>query len=94
MCIEKTSTPNFLFESVFFTFSYLFFIPQYIYRLKFALFLLSTWLYPETPISAKGGLVWFGFIVFNATFNNILAVSFIGKGNRVPGENHRPVASH
>jgi hypothetical protein len=32
------------------------------------------------------GLVW--FMVFNATFNNISVVSFIG------GENHRPVASN
>ena len=31
-----------------------------------------------------------GFMVFNATFSYIVAVSFIG----VPGENHRPVASH
>jgi hypothetical protein len=34
-------------------------------------------------------------MVFNATFNNILAVSFIGRGKQVPGENHTPVkASH
>jgi len=40
--------------------------------------------------------------VLNATFNNIsviswryiVAVSFIGGGNGVPGENHRSVASH
>jgi hypothetical protein len=30
-------------------------------------------------------------MVFNATFNNIVVVSFIGGG---PRENHRPVASH
>jgi hypothetical protein len=31
------------------------------------------------------GLLWFGFMVFNATFNNIsaiVAVSFIGGANR------------
>jgi hypothetical protein len=35
-------------------------------------------------------------MVFNTTFNNIyiVAVSFIGGGNGVPGENHRPVDSH
>jgi len=33
-------------------------------------------------------------MVFNATFNNILAISFIGGGNGVPGENHWPAASH
>ena len=34
-------------------------------------------------------------MVFNATLNNIIvAVSFIGRGNRVPRENHRPVTSH
>jgi len=31
-------------------------------------------------------------MVFNATFNNIVEVSFIGGG--VPGENHCPVAKH
>ena len=37
-----------------------------------------------------------GLMVFNATFNNIsvISVSFIVGGNRVPGENHRPAASH
>jgi hypothetical protein len=36
-----------------------------------------------------------GVMVFNATFNNIsVAVSFIGGGNQVPGENNRYVASH
>ena len=42
------------------------------------------------------GLVW--FMVFNATFNNILVVSWwsvlLAEETRVPGENHRPVASH
>jgi hypothetical protein len=42
-------------------------------------------------------MVW--FMVFNATFNNqyfscIVVISFIGGGNEVPRENHRPVASH
>ena len=41
-------------------------------------------------------LVW--FMVLNATFKNIfnyiMVASFIGGGTGVPGENHRPVASH
>ena len=40
--------------------------------------------------------VW--FIVFNATFNNILAISWrsvlLVEETGVPGENQRPVASH
>jgi len=45
-------------------------------------------------------LFWFvlGFIVFNATFNNISAISWrsvlLVEETGVPGENHRPVASH
>ena len=36
-------------------------------------------------------LVWFGFLVLNAIFNNIsVAVSVIGGGNRSTEENHRP----
>jgi len=42
------------------------------------------------------GLV--GFMVFNATFNNIAVISwwsvFLVKETGVPGENHRPAASH
>jgi len=37
-----------------------------------------------------------GLYVLNATFNNFsysMVVSFIGGGKRVPGENHRTVAS-
>ena len=38
------------------------------------------------------------FIVFNATFNNISVISWrsvlLVEETRVPGENHRPVASH
>jgi hypothetical protein len=40
--------------------------------------------------------VW--FMVFNATFNNISAISWrsvlLVKETGVPGENHRPLASH
>ena len=39
---------------------------------------------------------WF-MVYITDTFNNIsiiVAVSFIDGGNRLPGENHRPVASH
>ena len=43
------------------------------------------------------GLV-FWFMVFNATFNNISVASWrsvlLVEGAGVPGENHRPVASH
>jgi hypothetical protein len=38
------------------------------------------------------------FMVFNATFNNISVISWrsvlLVKKTGVPGENHRPVASH
>jgi hypothetical protein len=38
------------------------------------------------------------FMVFNATFNNISVISWqsvlLVEETRVPGENHRPVASH
>ena len=40
----------------------------------------------------------FRFMVFNATFNNISVILWrsilLVEENRVPGENHRPVASH
>jgi hypothetical protein len=42
--------------------------------------------------------IWFGFMVLNATFNNISAISWrsvlLVEETRVPGENHRRVASH
>ena len=43
---------------------------------------------------------WLGgwFMVFNATFNNISVISWrsvvLVEETGVPGENHRPVASH
>jgi hypothetical protein len=41
---------------------------------------------------------WFGFMVFNATFNNISVISWrsvlLVEENGGPGENHWPVASH
>jgi hypothetical protein len=42
---------------------------------------------------------WFGwFMVFNATFNNISVISWqlvlLEEETGVPGENHRPAASH
>jgi len=41
-------------------------------------------------------LVW--FMVFNATFNNILVISWqsvlLVKATGVPGKNHPPAASH
>jgi hypothetical protein len=45
-------------------------------------------------------LVWFGFgfVVFNATFNNISVISWLSvllvEETRVPGENHRSSAIH
>ena len=42
--------------------------------------------------------VWFGFTVFNATFNNISVISWqsvlMVEETGEPWENHRPVASH
>jgi hypothetical protein len=44
------------------------------------------------------GLEWLWFMVFNATFNNISAISrwsvLLVEETKVPGENHRPVANH
>jgi hypothetical protein len=43
-------------------------------------------------------MVWFRFMVFNATFNNISVISWLSvlliEETKVPGENHRPAASH
>ena len=43
-------------------------------------------------------LFWFWFMVFNATFNTISVISWwsvlLVEETVVPGENHRPVASH
>ena len=43
-------------------------------------------------------LAWFGFKVFNATFNNISVILWrsilLVEETGVHGENHRPVASH
>ena len=47
-------------------------------------------------MDVNDGLVW--FMVFNATLNNISVISwrsiFLVEETGVPGENHRPVASH
>jgi len=44
------------------------------------------------------GLVWFGFMVFMATFYNISVISWLSvllvEETGVPGESHRPVKSH
>ena len=46
----------------------------------------------------QSALVWFGFMVLDATFNNISAISWrsvlLVEETGGPGENHRPVASH
>jgi len=43
-------------------------------------------------------LIWFDFLVFNATFSNITAISWwpvlVMEEAGVPGENHRPCASN
>ena len=43
-------------------------------------------------------MIRLGFIVFNTTFNNISVILWqsvlLGKETEVPGENHRPDASH
>jgi TRAP-type C4-dicarboxylate transport system permease small subunit len=43
-------------------------------------------------------LVWFGFMMFNATFNTISVILWqsviLVEETRGPGENHRPVATH
>jgi hypothetical protein len=43
-------------------------------------------------------LVWFGFVVFNATFNNISVILWrqvlLVEETGGPGEKYRPVASH
>jgi hypothetical protein len=41
---------------------------------------------------------WWWFMVFNTTFNNISVISWqsvlLVEETRVPGQNHRPAASH
>jgi hypothetical protein len=41
---------------------------------------------------------WFRFMVFNTTFNTISTISWwsvlLVEETRVPGENHKPIASH
>jgi hypothetical protein len=53
---------------------------------------------PYILVPWLGGLVWFGFMVFNTTFNNISAISWrsvlLMEETGGPGEKHRPVASH
>jgi len=43
-------------------------------------------------------LAWYGFIVFNTTFNNISVISWqsvlLAEETGVPRENHQPAASH
>jgi hypothetical protein len=40
------------------------------------------------------GLVYGVFCHYQQYFSYIVVVSFIGGGNRVPGENHRPATGH
>jgi hypothetical protein len=62
------------------------FIYLFIYFLLFAVMI---------HIPKNQNLIWFGFMVFNATFNNISVTSWrsvllVEK----PGENHQPAPSH
>ena len=60
------------------------------------LFSYANYLYLEKPLKIFGtlliGLVLVGFMVFNATFNNISAISRLSfllvEETGVPGENH------
>ena len=49
-------------------------------------------------LSFLNDLSFFSFMVFNATFNNIPVISWqsvlLVEETGVPGENHRPDASH
>ena len=46
----------------------------------------------QIPVQIEG--VWYYITPLQQYFSYIMAVSFIGWGKPVPGENHRPVASH
>jgi len=46
----------------------------------------------DISIQVIRGRDW--IMVLNATFNNIMSVSFIGVGSRSAGQNHRPGAIH
>ena len=63
------------------------------YYLYEILFMLCTCQY---FLAIFDGVVW--FMVFNATFNNISVISrhsvLLVEETGIPGENHRPVASH
>ena len=53
----------------------------------------------QVLLKAEGKMEQVGWLmVFNTTFNNNLVISWrsvlLMGGNGVPGENHRPVASH
>jgi len=56
----------------------------------------GTWYH--NPLSVTYLWRWFGFMVLNATFNNISAISWgwvlLVEETEVPGENYRSVASH
>ena len=59
-------------------------------------FLPNELIYELLPSFGICCLVW--FMVFNATFNNISAISWwsvlLVEETGVPGENHQPVAGH
>jgi hypothetical protein len=57
------------------------------------------WFSPGTSVSSINKTqVWFGFMVFNATFNNISVIScrsvLLMEETEVPGENHPHAESH
>ena len=75
---------------IFVQYIYIYHIPKCVVLFLYALCAL------RNLISTGWFMVW--FIMINATFNNILAISWqsglLAEETGVPGENHRPVASH
>ena len=63
------------------------------FTVLFTLFVLVS-----KPVQYSIFVAWFGLMVFNATFNNISAISWgsvlLVEETGGPGENHRSVASH
>jgi len=63
--------------------------------------MMRTWTLISYILSGKEltiPTVWFGFMMFNTTFNNISVISWrsvlLVEETRVPGENHIPPSSH
>jgi hypothetical protein len=74
-------------------------ISTVLYQLRHFLSAFSSWiLFCNENMYNIIGFVWFGFLVFNATINNISVISWrsvlLVEETWVPGENHRPAASY